>query len=84
MYPEFIAIYIGLIIIIALLVVILVLQLKNKSNSGVGYTKSYTSNFNKSEHAPSQTLSGNIVFCKNCAAEFDVSQRACPRCGTPR
>lgn len=84
MYPEFIAIYIGLVIIIALLVVNLVLQLKNKSNNGASYTKTYTSSFNKSEPAPAPTFSGNIVFCKKCASEFDASQRNCPRCGTPR
>lgn len=25
-----------------------------------------------------------IVFCKNCATQYDSSRRACPKCGTPR
>ncbi len=27
---------------------------------------------------------GSVVFCKNCATQYDASARCCPRCGTPR
>ncbi len=78
MYPEFVPIYIGLVITIALLAVILIVLLKNKS--GAQTTKVMTTQ----TATPPAAGSVNVVFCKNCAAEFDASQRACPRCGTPR
>lgn len=27
---------------------------------------------------------GSVVFCKNCATQYDASAKCCPRCGTPR
>lgn len=82
MYPEFIAIYIGLIIAIGLLVAILVLMLKNRDNSTGKPVGNYVPKQKNYEVNVSQ--SGSIVFCKNCAAEFDASQKFCPKCGTPR
>ncbi|MBE6766523.1 MAG: hypothetical protein E7550_02935 [Ruminococcaceae bacterium] len=78
MYPEFVPIYVGLIITIALLVVILIVLLK-KGGGNSATPKSTTSSV-MAAPAPS----GNVVFCKNCAAEFDAAQRCCPKCGTPR
>ncbi len=79
MYPEFIPIYIGLIVIIALLVLvtILVLVLK-RSNNSVSVPK------NISASNPATTEAGSIVFCKNCATQFDSNAKCCPKCGTPR
>lgn len=94
MYPEFIAIYVGLAVLAALLAVVLILQIKLLKRSD---TRSAVTHF---DAKPSQTIlrapeersavlnpsisSGNVVFCRHCAAEFDASQRICPRCGTPR
>ena len=77
MYPEFVAIYIGLIVIIALLVTILILVLKRTSNS-VSVPKSISAS------NPATTEAGSIVFCKNCATQFDSNAKCCPKCGTPR
>lgn len=77
MYPEFIPIYVGLAVIIVLLIVILILIVKRPSDRGT-MTKGNTSS------KMSQHNGGNIVFCKNCATQFDASQRCCPKCGTPR
>ncbi len=74
MYPEFIPMYIGLVIIIVLLIVILCLVAKRPTSK------------TKINPANNSTVSGtkNIVFCKNCATQFDSSQYCCPKCGTPR
>lgn len=77
MYPEFIAIYISLIVIIALLVTILILVLKRSDNGVSASKKSSSSN-------PVNTGTGAVVFCKNCATQFDSNTRFCPKCGTPR
>jgi len=81
MYPEFIAIYIGLLIIIGLLVTILVLILK-KQNDNSRPTANFTARQNNFE--TNASAGGSIVFCKKCAAEFDSTQKCCPKCGTPR
>lgn len=76
MYPEFIAIYVGLGILFVMLIIIMVLLIvllkkngKNEMNSKVN-SMIYSSR--------------SIAFCKNCATQFDASQRCCPKCGTPR
>ena len=81
MYPEFIAIYIGLLIIIGMLVTILVLILK-KQNDNSRPTANFTARQKNFETNASS--GGSIVFCKKCAAEFDSTQKCCPKCGTPR
>lgn len=76
MYPEFIAIYAGLLVVIGLLVAILCLQIRVIRNGhGAAPAVHQTQNFQQS---------GTVVFCRNCAAQFDSSQRVCPKCGTPR
>ena len=85
MYPEFIAIYAGLMVLAAMMVVMLVLLIKlikrsnvgNKAASYVSYAKDYTQN---QDMSPGR----NIVFCKHCATEFDAVAKVCPKCGTPR
>lgn len=81
MYPEFIAIYVGLVIIIGLLVANLVLTIK-KQKDNYTPTVNYTPKQNNIE--TSTSFDGRIVFCKKCAAEFDSTQKCCPKCGTPR
>lgn len=85
MYPEFIAIYVGLAVLAALMIVVLVLLIKLTKQAGAKpISKPYTSQINNSTTAPTNVATDNIVFCKHCAAEFDSSQKYCPKCGTPR
>lgn len=85
MYPEFIAIYVGLAVLAALMIAVLVLLVNLVKQAGAKpISKPYTSQINNSTTAPTNVATGNIVFCKHCAAEFDSSQRVCPKCGTPR
>ena len=85
MYPEFIVIYVGLAVLAALMIAVLVLLVKLVKQAGAKpISKTYTSQINNSTTAPTNVATGNIVFCKHCAAEFDSSQRVCPKCGTPR
>lgn len=84
MYPEFIPIYVGILIIIGMLAYIIVM-LKTNTNNVKEHTNTYTAQ--SSIHKPETTIkqnSGNIVFCKKCATEFDASLKVCPNCGTPR
>lgn len=85
MYPEFIPIYVGLAVLAALMIVALVLLIKlAKQACAKPISKPYIPQMNNSTDASANVATGNIVFCKHCAAEFDSSQRVCPKCGTPR
>ncbi len=81
MYPEFIAIYVGLGIILALviallvLVIIMMVKMKNMGGSKPSY---YGGGM------PAMQTQMGVVFCKKCTMQFDASERLCPRCGTPR
>ncbi len=88
MYPEFIAIYIGIAVIIALGIAILILLIKLLKNSNdlpmpkqnitpIIKTQPNVSNASNQEN-------GNMAFCKKCATQFNASERFCPKCGTPR
>lgn len=82
MYTEFLIIYIGLGVLALLGIAILILLIKLLKNDQGGYVPqkgNYSPNFK-----PAPMPGGSIVFCKKCAAEFDSTQRVCPRCGTPR
>lgn len=92
MYPEFIAIYIGLIILIVLVVLILV-QLKKISNQSNGNVDNYVAQnpysaanaySTPSQYQVNTPVQGQIVFCRNCATQYDASSPYCPTCGTPR
>ena len=82
MYPEFIPIYAGIVVIIALLIVILCVVIKRTSKSTpnqrwmpqnqAGFQGGY------------QAEEGTIVFCKNCMTKFSSLQKNCPKCGMPR
>lgn len=78
MYPEFALIYILLFVCIALLLVLIVLAARILSKIG------RTQAAKPAPAAQAPYAQGNVVFCKNCAAQFDASQRYCPKCGTPR
>lgn len=83
MYTEFLIMYIGLGVLILLAIAILILLIvlvRRDSGSYIPRTGSMASQSTTQSFVPS----GNIVFCKKCATEFDASQRCCPRCGTPR
>lgn len=72
MYPEFVIIYVGLLIVFVISIVNLVFTLKiakRMSGSNLGAKSSQTS---------------GVAFCKKCATEFDVNLKVCPNCGTIR
>lgn len=82
MYTEFLIIYIALgVLFLMLAAVIVMLIMILKKDGGM-----YIPQNNNYNNPPIQTAAptGNVVFCKKCAAEFDSSQRVCPKCGTPR
>lgn len=92
MYPEFIAIYIGLAVLILCAIFIIVLQIKILRNAD---TPKYFSGFNsvsaeqpqekqKAEASVGNGNTANVVFCRNCAAKFEANKRNCPKCGMPR
>lgn len=82
MYPEFVAIYVGLgvLALMMITVIILMIVLLNRSlgtNAYKNEKKMYSLN-------QQQAAGGKVVFCRNCAMQFDASQRCCPKCGTQR
>ena len=90
MYIEFIIIFICLGVIIALLIPILVmlsLLWRERDEKTPVYNRN---NFMKDEKESKQKKNntqpaiGKVVFCRQCAAEFDASQKVCPECGTKR
>ncbi len=88
MYPEFIAIYIGMAVIIALGVAILILLIKLLKNSNdlpmpkQNITPTIKTQPNVSNDSNQEN--GNMAFCKKCATQFNASERFCPKCGTSR
>lgn len=91
MYPEFIAIYVGLIILIVLAVLILLKlrKLSDQSDNGVSYNAQSTYDMPNAYNAPNQyqsnmNMQGQVVFCRNCATQYDANSPYCPACGTPR
>ena len=98
MYPEFIAIYVMLAIVIIMLGAVLFFLmklLKNGASKGSSYSAPqqsaeayYAQQYQQPYQAPYQPQyqqqTGSVVFCKNCATQFDASQAYCPQCGTRR
>jgi hypothetical protein len=104
MYPEFIAIYVMLVIVIGLLGAVLFFLLKllkngsfsNNNNSYMPmqqindqyyeqqYQTQYQEQYQPQYQQQYQQQGGGIVFCKQCATQFDSSQAYCPNCGTRR
>ncbi|MDM8157039.1 hypothetical protein QUV96_05235 [Amedibacillus dolichus] len=75
MYIEFVVIFICLGIIILLQAALLICLLKRTANRTV-----LPQNVSSIEGRSTST----VVFCKNCATQYDASLRSCPKCGTPR
>ena len=86
MYPEFIAIYAGLVVVIALLVAVLILLINviKRLDTRAAAPRTYVPQPGAAAAAGPAASAGKIVFCRHCAAEFDASQMVCPKCGTPR
>ena len=82
MYPEFIAIYIGLGILavlqIATIILLCILFKKNKVSQPPqhAFHSQYTNN--------NQSNNSGVVFCVNCGTQYDVAHKVCPKCGKPR
>lgn len=95
MYPEFIAIYVGIIVLIVLAVLIL-LKLKKLSDQldndvtytaqgGYDMSNAYNAqNQYQNQYQTNANMQGQVVYCRNCATQYDASSPYCPACGTPR
>lgn len=96
MYPEFVAIYVMLAIVIVMLGAVLFCLIKllkdgagkssaymPQQNANAYYAQQYQQPYQNSYQPQYQQGSG-VVFCKNCAMQFDASQAYCPQCGTRR
>ncbi len=83
MYPEFIAIYVGLGVVAALLIaaIVLLLMVLSKLKNLGGSQRSYTPPRNTN---PGYSSAMGVVFCDHCGTQFDGATKVCPRCGTPR
>lgn len=82
MYPEFVPIYAMLALAVVMLIVLIVLAIVilKKLNSRPSAPVS------RGAHAPAGATAqgGSVVFCRNCAKQFDASMRFCPHCGANR
>ena len=82
MYPEFIAIYIGLgilaILQIATIILLCILFKKNKVSRQPqhAFHNQYSNN--------NQPNNSGVVFCVNCGTQYDATLKVCPKCGKPR
>ncbi len=81
MYPEFVAIYIGLGVLFVMLLVVLILLIvllkKVGKNSGARNGR-----YSGASYQPPQQ--SGTAFCRRCGTKFDSSMNACPQCGTQR
>lgn len=88
MYPEFIAIYVGLGVLAAmLLAVIVMLIMLMKKFSGQSSYKSVpikAAPVNVMQNHPIQQSGAGVVFCKSCQNQFAANANSCPHCGTIR
>lgn len=90
MYPEFIAIYVMLAIVILLLgvAVFLLIKLMKKGGSEpfdpYNQMQQMSNRFYGQNYQEPYRQVGNVVFCKQCATQFDSSQAYCPNCGARR
>ena len=81
MYPEFIAIYVGLGVLFVLVIIILVMLFVIMSKIGKLSVRK-PSYYGTASASAMENL--GVVFCKKCAAQFDAGEKFCPKCGTPR
>lgn len=81
LYPEFTPIYIGMTVILAVVLVVLVLQcIVLAKVSKIGKPRTQAGNAKITYNNNAQPV-GKVVFCPNCATEFDASEKCCPKCG---
>jgi hypothetical protein len=83
MYPEFIAMYIGLGVVIVLLIVLIVLAIVILKKIKSAPARPVMAAARPAAPA-APVAGGNVVFCRNCAKQFDSAMRFCPYCGTGR
>ena len=90
MYPEFIAIYIGLGVLALLLIVAIILLIVLLKKQGSSRPRNYYAPQQPPQYGSmprsqgGQSAAGGMAFCRNCGAQFDAANKVCPRCGTPR
>ena len=84
MYTEFIVIFIGLGILFVMLaaIIVLLIILLRKSKQSVSVSRNRQRNLVQNFSSMAET--GNVVFCKRCAAQFSASEHCCPKCGALR
>lgn len=83
MYPEFIAIYIGLgiLAVLQILSIILVIILIVKTKKQTAHLNSLSDQWGL---RVDRQKSFGVVFCVNCGTQFDPVHNVCPKCGKPR
>lgn len=87
LYPEFIPIYVGLVIIIILQLMILRNTKTRKTNNFNSYD--YGNSVNNQEQKRieplvmnnNQNISSKKKICPYCSAELDINQSFCTECG---
>lgn len=86
MYPEFIAIYVGLGILAAMLaaVIALLFILIRKISSSHSVRANNIPAQRQNDTINQSGASFNVAFCNNCGTKYDAQTRVCPKCGTPR
>lgn len=91
MYTEFIVIFVllGLVIVISVFNMILLIMLKRESGYKANNVTSTPLQFqntymNQNMMQGTSNSMGSVVFCRNCAKQYDATLSRCPNCGTPR
>lgn len=86
MYPEFIAIYVGLGLLVAMLAVVIVLLivLNRKVSSGDSAQINHTPMQGQGDNVHQAGAPFNVAFCNHCGTAYDAKTGVCPKCGTPR
>jgi len=84
MYPEFIAIFVGLgvlVCIMIIVVILLIIILKQMKSTKI--TPDYT-NVKTDGLKTKVSNSVGVVYCKNCMNPYAADKNVCPNCQTPR
>lgn len=90
----------GILFVLLVVILILLILLLRKGKQGGAVSMSqyqtdvYPENYRETsgvsyQSTPSTSSTGysgygSVVFCKNCATQYDASAKCCPKCGTPR
>lgn len=87
MYPEFIAIFVGIGILALIMILILILQLvilkQMKTSRSIPMEYSNPNVKSSNINTPVAGKVG-IVYCKNCMNPYPADKNVCPHCQTPR